>query len=127
MEEGAGTMVNHLKTNLDNIQKELNTIRYKIESNDKDQYFKGYKEGFETGCAKAIEVYNAIDDIKNIDMESIRLFSSWCYINGIDFSYMAKSTDKIPFTEKVIKRFKEDIEKDQNSEVPITKNDNEGK
>lgn len=32
-------------------------------------------------------------------------FAGWCYINGIDFSYMAKGTDKKTFVKTVIERF----------------------
>lgn len=71
----------------------------------------GYKEGFATGFKKAFEVANIEFEVANIDMNSIKVFSEWCYINGIDFSYMAKATDTVPFTERVMKKFKEEIDK----------------
>ena len=67
----------------------------------------GYKEGFATGFEKAFHLLHSEIDVNNIDWESIKIFSGWCYVNGIDFSYMAKGTDTEPFTERVMNKFKE--------------------
>lgn len=32
-------------------------------------------------------------------------FAKWCYVNGIDFSYMAKGTDTESFCKRVIDKF----------------------
>lgn len=37
--------------------------------------------------------------------EAIDEFAKWCYVNGIDFSYMAKGTDTEPFCKRVIDKF----------------------
>lgn len=34
----------------------------------------------------------------------IKDFASWCYTNGIDFSYMGKPGEK-PFVENIVKRY----------------------
>lgn len=43
--------------------------------------------------------------------ECIEEFADWCYMNGIDFSYMMKATDTEGFCERVIKRFNEEQSK----------------
>ena len=40
-----------------------------------------------------------------IRAKAIDEFAKWCYINGIDFSYMAKYMDNEPFVVSVLKRF----------------------
>lgn len=40
--------------------------------------------------------------------KAIYEFANWCYMNGIDFSYMMKATDTENFCERVIKRFNEE-------------------
>jgi hypothetical protein len=45
---------------------------------------------------------------EHILQEAIKDFAEWCYINGIDFSYMAKATDTEPFCTSIIKRFNAD-------------------
>ena len=37
--------------------------------------------------------------------KTIDEFAKWCYVNGIDFSYMAKGTDTEPFCKRVIDKF----------------------
>ena len=44
-----------------------------------------------------------------IRQSAIKEFASWCYVNGVDFSYMRKGTDTEPFATTVIKRFNEYI------------------
>lgn len=46
-----------------------------------------------------------------IEHQGIMKFAKWCYVNGIDFSYMAKATDTEPFVVKVINRFNAEIRK----------------
>lgn len=72
-----------------------------------------YKEGFNNGFKQSRDIERSNCDVKNIDWESIKIFAGWCYINGIDFSYMAKGTDTIPFTERVVKRFEQDMLKEK--------------
>ena len=43
--------------------------------------------------------------------EAINEFAKWCYVNGIDFSYMAKATDTEPFVATVIKKYNADMRK----------------
>ena len=45
---------------------------------------------------------------KTIRYDAIKEFADWCYINGIDFSYMRKATDTESYSERVIKRFLEE-------------------
>lgn len=40
----------------------------------------------------------------------IKDFASWCYTNGIDFSYMGKPGEK-PFVENVVKRYQNETMK----------------
>ena len=37
--------------------------------------------------------------------KAIDEFAKWCYVNGIDFSYMAKGTDTVPFCKRVVDKF----------------------
>lgn len=41
--------------------------------------------------------------------EAIKEFAKWCYVKGIDFSYMAKATDTEPFVATVIKKYNADM------------------
>lgn len=40
----------------------------------------------------------------------IKDFASWCYTNGIDFSYMGKSGEE-PFVENIVKRYQDETMK----------------
>ena len=43
-----------------------------------------------------------------IKKEAVKDFAKWCYIHGIDFSYMAKATDTEPFCTTVLKKYYEE-------------------
>lgn len=70
----------------------------------------GYADGFKTGFTKGFQLGYSDAEIKDIDYDSIKIFAKWCYVNGIDFSYMAKGTDTEPFTIRVINKFKKEME-----------------
>lgn len=49
---------------------------------------------------------------QEIRNKAIDEFAKWCYVNGIDFSYMHKATDTEPFCKRVIDRFNEEQRKE---------------
>lgn len=62
---------------------------------------------------RGIENEPTIEAVPVVQAESIRKeavedFAKWCYINGIDFSYMHKATDTEPFCKRVLKRYEEE-------------------
>lgn len=97
--------------------KELTNLLYNIRSDYEykisDANDKGYHKGFEDGLKKGTELasidLDTTDPDVDIDLRTIKIFASWCYIHGIDFSYMAKATDRESFEERVIKRFIQDL------------------
>lgn len=54
--------------------------------------------------ADVIERHPAITEAE-IRAKAIEEFAEWCYVNGIDFSYMQKATDTEPFCKRVIDKF----------------------
>lgn len=100
---------------IDNIKTELNNIKFDIELDIKDAYNKGLRDGGKYKLLSIIQDDNI--DIKLLDMKSIRIFADWAYINGIDFSYMAKYPGEgKEYIDKVINRFNEDMKKEENDE-----------
>ena len=99
-----------LDRDIDKIIDMLHSVNYEHDEAIREANHQGYRIGFNAGFQKADEIYNINCDFKDIDWESIQKFAKFCYIYGIDFSYMAKGTDTIPFTERVINKFKEEIE-----------------
>lgn len=49
-----------------------------------------------------------VEQAESIRKEAVEDFAKWCYINGIDFSYMHKATDAEPFCKRVLKRYEEE-------------------
>ena len=67
------------------------------------------KNGDEIAEVSVIELENMFEEIKS---NAIEEFAKWCYVNGIDFSYMHKATDTEPFCKRVIDRFNEEQRKE---------------
>lgn len=66
----------------------------------------GYGDGLVTDVTLEIEVPKMQEHDKEIQTKAISNFADWCYINGIDFSYMSTS-DKSgrQFIDDVIARY----------------------
>jgi len=94
-----------MRNEIDNIIEELKSVQNKYESDIKRAESDGYRKAFNDGFDKGYKLGSSDCEIENIDWDSIKVFAKWCYINGIDFSYMSKCTDTVPFTERVITRF----------------------
>ena len=99
---------------IDKIIDMLHSVNHEHDTAIREANHQGYKIGFNAGFQKADEIYNINCDFKDIDWKSIQKFAKFCYIYGIDFSYMAKSTDTQPFITTVINRFKEYLESEFN-------------
>ena len=99
-----------LSKEMDNIKGQLTKYEHTAELLISDKLVDFYENGFKEGLDLSNHINKANMDIKNIDLDSIKVFAKWCYINGIDFSYMAKATDKIPFIDRVLNRFKTEME-----------------
>ena len=99
---------------IDKIIDMLHSVNHEHDESIREANHQGYRIGFNAGFQKADEIYNINCDFKDIDWKSIQKFVKFCYIYGIDFSYMAKSTDTQPFTTTVINRFKEYLESEFN-------------
>ena len=101
--------IHNLGEDISNIEIMLARHNNMIKSYINEAYDDGYEKGFEQGILRGSELTLEEMDIDNLDMDSIRVFAAFCYVNGIDFSYMGKSDDLLPFTERVIIKFKECI------------------
>lgn len=99
-----------LSKEMDNIKGHLTKYEHTVELLISDKLVDFYKNGFKEGLDLSNHINKANMDIKNIDLDSIKVFAKWCYINGIDFSYMAKATDKIPFIDRVLNSFKTEMD-----------------
>lgn len=99
-----------LSKEMDNIKGQLTKYEHTVERLISDKIVDSYKNGFKEGMDLSNHINKVNMDIKNIDLESIKVFAKWCYINGIDFSYMTKATDKIPFIDRVLNRFKTEMD-----------------
>lgn len=75
-------------------------------------YRESFSNGYNAGFNKGFEVGSSNLSIDYLDWNSIKIFAAFCYINGIDFSYMAKPTDTVPFVDRVVNKFKDSIEKE---------------
>lgn len=98
---------------IDKIINDLKTLRENHKFDLVSEREAGYKEGLIDGFKQSHDIERSNCDVKNNDWESIKMFAGCCYTNGIDFSYMAKGTDTIPFIERVVKRFEQDISKEK--------------
>lgn len=72
--------------------REIGTVEelkaFKSDDFTQDLLNMGYTKGLKDGYEKAIDE-----------------FAKWCYVNGIDFSYMRKATDTESFVTRVVKKF----------------------
>lgn len=112
-DNGCKQGVNRICDVIYSISNKVNSLDDLIADEISNAELRGRKDGFKIGFIKGFDVGNSNIKIKNIDYDSIKKFSEWCYINGIDFSYMMKSTDDTKFTTRVINKFKKDIENDE--------------
>ena len=99
-----------ISSTINEITEKVNRLKDQIDFEIRTVSSDSYKDGFNAGFDKGFELGDSSPEIEEIDWDSIKKFAKWCYIHGIDFSYMAKGTDTIPFTERVINKFKEEIE-----------------
>lgn len=97
--------MDNLEKTINNIKNELTNINDFVNSKLRNSYDEGYNAGLKTGYEEVITTLKNDNNIPEIDMTSIKIFASWCYVNGIDFSYMAKATDTEHYTNKVIRNF----------------------
>lgn len=65
----------------------------------------GYESGISLG-----EMKEWVENQPTV--EAINEFAKWCYLHGIDFSYMTKGTDTESFCTTVIKKFNADMRGD---------------
>lgn len=76
----------------------------KVETN------RAIKESYEKGYIDGVVKCHALDGIKtplnNEEYKTIKDFAVWCYVNGIDFSYMGSSART--FVEKTLERYEKD-------------------
>lgn len=89
--------------------KVLETIKSEVKNAKIQGCKEGYDKGYDKGFNRGLEVGMSDLKVDMIDWDSIKIFAAFCYINGIDFSYMTKAEDKTPFTDRVINKFKESI------------------
>jgi hypothetical protein len=81
-----------------------------------EEFIDGYSfddsEKVYTNGVDLIPVYRVMQGFGHYEQEirnkAIDEFAEWCYMNGIDFSYMAKATDTEPFCKRVIDKFNAD-------------------
>lgn len=76
----------------------------KVEAN------RALKESYDKGYIDGVLKCHALDRIKtplnNDEYKAIKDFAAWCYVHGIDFSYMGSSA-RI-FVEKTLERYEKD-------------------
>lgn len=90
LEEIKEAMVDIITSNIEKLNDEIS-----------DEIDNSYKKGLLEG----LRIDQDLQKINNgLDLKSIKVFAKWCYLNGIDFSYMAKRPGD-NFIERVIEKF----------------------
>lgn len=88
---------------MSSINEQIDVLKRNVEKEIKESYDKGYIDG--------VLKCHALDGIKtpldNSEYRVIKDFAKWCYVHGIDFSYMSSGYD----VERVLDKYEEDRKK----------------
>lgn len=92
---------------MSSINEQIDVLKRNVEKEIKESYDKGYIDG--------ILKCHALDGVKtpldNVEYRAIKDFAKWCYVHGIDFSYMSSGHEAKPFVERVLDKYEEDRKK----------------
>lgn len=73
---------------------------------------KAIEESYDKGFIDGVLKCHALDGIRtpldSTEYKIIKEFAGWCYIHGIDFSYMSKGNEPKPFVERVLEEYEKD-------------------
>lgn len=98
---------------LKDIIDELKDIDQKYQDEINNVYHASYSQGHKDGVKFGTKIKEDLKELQQtdskLDYNSIRIFAAWCYICGIDFSYMSKANETKPFIDRVIEKFEAEV------------------